>query len=197
MLDWIKNIAKESPEFWKNYAKKFKEKSTRYVVVSTETTGLNVEKDVILSIGAIGIENNAIFIGDSFEMSIPQHQFLKANGLENEFLIIENSPKLPENEAIQKFVEFIGNATLVGHRIAFDVEMINKTLEKLGCGRLKNEALDIEVMYKKLHDINDRNFSIDDLCTYFKLSITDRFSIIDVTYTIALLFLKLKSRLKL
>jgi DNA polymerase-3 subunit epsilon len=34
----------------------------------------------------------------------------------------------------------------VGHH--FDVEMINAALEKLECGRLKNEALDIDMMHQ-------------------------------------------------
>ena len=37
MLDWLKNINKEYPEFWKNYISKFDEKSSRFVVLSTET----------------------------------------------------------------------------------------------------------------------------------------------------------------
>lgn len=50
-------------------------------------------------------------------------------------------------------------------------------------------------MYKKLYDINDKNFSIDDLSTHFKIVKTERLSTLDDSFTIALLFLKLKSRL--
>jgi DNA polymerase-3 subunit epsilon len=50
MLDWIKNINKELPNSGK-HTSKFDKKSNRYVVISTETTGLNPHKDVILSIG--------------------------------------------------------------------------------------------------------------------------------------------------
>ena len=63
MLDWIKNINKEYPEFWKSYLSKFEKKPTRYVVLSTETTGLNPTKDVILSFGAIAVINDSIIIG--------------------------------------------------------------------------------------------------------------------------------------
>jgi DNA polymerase-3 subunit epsilon len=35
-----------------------------------------------------------------------------------------------------------------GHHVDFDVEMINAALEKLECGRLKNEALDIDMMHQ-------------------------------------------------
>jgi DNA polymerase-3 subunit epsilon len=195
MLDWLKNINKEHPEFWKTYVSKFEKKGNRYVALSIDSTGLNPKKDVILSFGAIGIINDNILIGDVFEVTIPQYKFLHDNGLSNDFLLESEQPKLSEVHALEKFIEYIGNATLVGHRINFDIEMINESLEKLACGRLKNEALDIEVMYKKLHDINDKNFSLDELSSQFKISTTERISTTDDAFTIALLFLKMKSRL--
>jgi DNA polymerase-3 subunit epsilon len=73
--------------------------------------------------------------------------------------------------------------------------MINAALERLDCGRLKNEALDVDVMYRKLQDINDRQFSLDELCNIYKIPKSDRNSSSEDAYKIALLFLKLKSRL--
>lgn len=195
MLDWIKNLNKEYPEFWKSYSSKFENKTNRFVVISTETTGLNPKKDVVLSIGAVAVENNTIVVNDSFEVILLQYIFLHDNGLSNEFIVESKLPKLGEPEAIQAFVDFIGNAILVGHRIHFDIEMINEALYKMGCSRIKNEAIDIEVMYRKLIDSSDKQFSIDELCQIFKVSKNDRHSSAEDAYTIALLFLKLKSRL--
>lgn len=197
MLDWLKNINKDHPEFWKTYQTSFDKKPNRYVSLSIETTGLNPKKDVILSFGAVAIIDDNIIIGDTFEIAIPQYRYLHDNGITNDFLLESNQPKLAEPAAIENFINYIKNATLVGHRIHFDVEMINEVLEKLACGRLKNEALDIEIMYKKLHDINDKNFSLDELSTVFKIPKTERISTTDDAFTIALLFLKLKSRLGL
>lgn len=195
MLDWLKNINKEYPQFWKDYLTKFDTKSDRYVILSTETSGLNPKKDVIMSFGGIAVVENSIVISDTFEVAIPQYKYLHDNGITNDFLMESNQPKLVEAQAIEKLVEYIGNATLVGHRIHFDVEMINEALEKIACGRIKNEALDIEVMYKKLEDINDKNFSLDELSNLFKLPAAERISTSDDAFNIALLFLKLKSRL--
>ena len=197
MLDWIKNINKESPEFWKNYLAKFEKKSNRYVVLSTETTGLSPFKDVILSIGSFSVINNNILIGDSFETVVAQYKFFHDNGISNEFTLESKMKKMVEMDAIEAFVEFIGNSVLVGHHIDFDVEMINVALERLGCGRLKNEALDVDVMYRKLHDINSKQFSLEELCEIYKIPKSDRISSSEDAYKIALLFLKLKSRLKL
>ncbi len=197
MLDWLKNINKEYPEFWKNYLSKFDKKSNRYIVLSVETTGLNPTKDVILSFGAVAIINDNLLLSDTFEVAIPQYKYLHDNGITNDFLLESNQPKLAQPAAIESFISYIENATLVGHRINFDVEMINEVLEKLDCGRLKNEAIDIEVMYKKLTDINDKNFTLDELSTIFKMPKTERISTSDDAFTIGLLFLKLKSRLGL
>jgi DNA polymerase-3 subunit epsilon len=195
MLDWIKNINKEHPDFWKLYLSKFETKSNRYVVISTETTGLSPKKDVVLSFGAIGVINDIIRIGDNFEVVILQYKYFHDNGLSNEFLIESKLSKLSEPQAIQSFVDFIGNAVLVGHRIHFDIEMINDVLEKMECGKLKNEALDVEIMHQKLMDITNKSFSLVDLIKHYKIPENEKNSASDDAYSIALLFLKLKSKL--
>jgi DNA polymerase-3 subunit epsilon len=105
--------------------------------------------------------------------------------------------KMAESEGIPVLVDFIGNSVLVGHHIDFDAEMINVALEKLGCGRLKNEALDIDIMHRKLNDITNKQFSLEELCDIYKIPKSDRNSPSEDAYKIALLFLKLKSRLGL
>lgn len=197
MIEWLKNINKEYPEFWKEYLSKFDTKSKRFVILSTETTGLSLHNDVILSMGSFSVIDNSIYIADSFETIVAQYKFFHDNGISNEFTLETKMKKLAEPEAIQAFVEFIGNSVLVGHHIDFDVEIINVALERLGCGRLKNEALDIDVMYRKLTDINNKQFSLEELCDIFKIPKSDRNSSSEDAYKIALLFLKLKSRLGL
>jgi DNA polymerase III subunit epsilon len=197
MLDWIKNIGKDYPEFWKEYVSKFDKKSQRFIVVSLETTGLNPAKDVILSMGSFAIIDNSIAIGDNFEAILLQYKYLHDNKLSNEFIVESKLKKLSEPDAIKEFVDYIGNAILVGHHVNFDVEMINFALEKLDCGKLKNEALDIEVMYQKLHDISDKQFSLDELCDIHKIPVSERNSASESAYKIGLLFLKLKTRLGL
>lgn len=196
MFDWLKNINKEYPEFWKRYLSRFEQKPTRFVAISLETTGLDPEKDVILSIGGMGIENNSIRVNDHFDVVLLQYKFLHDNGMSNEFIIESQQPKLGEREALQRFIDYIGNAVLIGHRIHFDVEMINEILGKMECGRLKNEALDIEIMQRKVQD-TDRSFSLDELAAAHKVAQSDRYASSEEAYTIALLFLKLKSKLGL
>ncbi|RZJ67349.1 MAG: 3'-5' exonuclease [Flavobacterium sp.] len=195
MFDWIKNISKDYPEFWRKYLAKFEHRSKRFVAISLESSGTNPERDVIFSFGAIGVFNDNVVIGDQFEILIPQYKYLHDNEMSNEFIIESKQDKLTEPEAIEAFVNFIGNAVLVGHRIHLEVDLINEALEKMGCGRLRNEALDIEIMHRKLNDITDKQFSLDDLARHYKIPVSERLSAIEDAYMMALLFVKLKLRL--
>jgi len=197
MRDWIKNINKDYPEFWRNYLSKFESRPERYVALSIDYSGVNPQKEVILAFGAVGIEKDKIHIGDFFEVVLLQYIYFHDNGLSNESIIESKQPKLGEREAIQAFIDYLGNAVLVGHKINLSIDLINAALEKMHCGRLKNDAIDIEIMYKKYKDTSDKSFSIDDLCNEFKLPIIEETAIPDLAYTVALLFLKLKSRLGL
>jgi DNA polymerase-3 subunit epsilon len=195
MLDWLKHINKEYPEFWKTYLSKFDKKSNRYVVISIETTGMDMHKDVILSIGAFAVVDDSIYIGDSFETILLQYKYLHDHKLSNEFIIESKMTKLGEADAMKSLIEFVGNSTLVGHHIDLDVEMINAALEKLECGRLKNEALDIDLMHQKLNDVTDKQFSLNQLAEIYKIPNGEQNSSTEDAYKTALLFLKLKSRL--
>lgn len=194
MLDWLKNIGGNYPEFYKNYLSTFDNKTKRFVVLSLETTSLNKDSDQILSIGAVAVKNNNILVGDSFEYSLVNKIQINDKNIND----VESEKELSETiiqEALIAFLEYLQNAVLVGHRISFDVDILNEYLEKLKCGKIKNEALDVEVMYKKLEDINDKEFTLNDLLKKFKIEKSERFAASEDAFSIALLFLKLKSRL--
>lgn len=197
MLDWLK-INKDYPEFWKEYLHKFENKSKRFVILSTETTGLDTEIDVILSIGAVGIENERIIVKDSFDITLIQDKFNPEVAIKNGILKDNNEVKVSQTEAVIHFINYLGNATLVGHRINFDIAIINEALEKLQVGRLKNEALDVEIMYQKWKQLpEDKQISIDELSATLKISKSDRHTASGDAFIISLLFLKLKQRLGL
>ena len=50
-------------------------------------------------------------------------------------------------------------------------------------------------MHQKLMDITNKSFSLEDLIKYYKLPLNEKNSASDDAYSIALLFLKLKSKL--
>ena len=191
MLDWIKNIGKEVPEFWKTYLTTFNSKTTRYVVISCETSGSNAENDTILSVAAIGVTGKTLQIQDSFEIKI--NYDTEINTITKTAQTSEMNPV----DALRAFIEFIGNAKLIGYRINFEVAILNEALSKLHCGKLKNEVFDLEVMHKKLENIVEDNFYINELFSIYGIAKSDRNSAAIEAFNMGLLFLKLKGRLKI
>lgn len=195
MLNWIKNSNKEYPDFWKSYLAKFENKNSRFVAISTLTSGYNPKKDVILSFGCFAIVENVIRIGDNFEVVILQYKYLHDNGLSNQFIIESPFSKLSEHQALQKFIEYIGSSKLVGYKIENEIEIINSVLIGMDCGKLRNEVLDIEIMHQKLNDINSVSLNLEELLKFYKISNNETSTTSDSAYSIALLFLKFKSKL--
>ncbi len=200
MFSWFKY--KNYPNFWKEYSKKFKQKqpksfeNTRFVVFDTETTGLDIINDRILSIGAIGVFDNVIDVADSIEIYLKQNQF-KAESVEIHGILKEGKlTKLSEAEAMENFISFIENAVLVAHHTAFDVEMINAALKRLELPKLKNKTIDTGILFKKLEGKKDAHFNLDVLSKEFNIPKHDRHTAAGDAFITALLFLKIISKLK-
>jgi DNA polymerase-3 subunit epsilon len=52
-------------------------------------------------------------------------------------------------------------------------------------------------MHRKLHDINEKQFSLNELCKVYNVPLSERNSAATDAYKTAILFLKLKSKLNL
>lgn len=200
MLEWLKNINKVYPDFWKTYLLTFNKKSKRFVVLSVKSTGKNLETDVILTISAFSIIDDSIHVGDNFELILLQYKYFHDNKLPFDFIVHSKFKKLGEPDAIKAFLEYLGNSILIGHNIDEQVSMLNASLERLECGELKNEALDVNVMHQKLVEITDQDFSLENLFKIYKIpkiegEDEEENTTTQKAYKIALLFLKLKSRL--
>ena len=193
------------PEFYTTYLNSFKAKqsntieTTRFVVFDTETTGLNIASDKILSIGAIAINKNRIDVSDSFEVYLKQSEF-SAKTVEIHGLLKEgNQIKTEEEEAVKQFLNYLKNSVIVAHHAAFDIAMINAVLKKLNLGKLKNKFIDTGNLYKQLlnnHQNKNKHFSLDDLSKQFKISQSDRHTASGDAFITALVFLKIVSKLK-
>ncbi|MCF8272760.1 MAG: 3'-5' exonuclease [Flavobacteriaceae bacterium] len=200
---WFKK--RDYPDFWNDYSNHFKKKqdtnieTIRFVVFDTETTGLNIKEDRILSIGTVAISDLTIKVSDSFECYLSQDIFkndsVKIHGILKE----GNHIKIEEKEAIMLFLNHIKNAVLVAHHTAFDMAMINASLKRMGLPKLKNRTLDLGYLYKKtdLDRSTKNHFSLDDLAKLFHIPQHDRHTASGDAYITALLFLKILSQLKL
>ncbi len=202
MWQWFRN--KNHPEFWNEYAAHFKKKPNkelarqRFVVFDTETTGLNVDKDRILSIGAISVKRNVIDVSDSFELYLKQEKFNKDTVAIHGIIKGGEVKKINEEEAIRLFLTYLKDAVLVAHHAAFDVSMINRTLKRLDLPKLKNRVLDTGNLFKKtnLHKDTISHYSLDTLCDIFRVRKHDRHTASGDAYITAIIFLKIISLLQ-
>lgn len=200
-LNWFNKIIKEHPKFWETYLTYFEEnqsKEKRYVVFDCETTGLDHKSDRILSIGAVAIQHNEIIVNDYLEVFLHQEVFKAETVLIHGILREGKEEKIVEAEAVIRFLEFVKDATLVGHHVDFDIEMINQSLARLDLGKLKNQSMDTDIMYQKLKYLPyEQHTSLDELCTIYKIKKSDRHTASGDAFITALLFLKLKRKLEI
>ncbi|UOB17117.1 3'-5' exonuclease [Abyssalbus ytuae] len=201
MIHWFKR--KEYPDFWHRYKSHFKSfnkpdlENTRFIVFDTETTGLNVVNDRILSIGAVAVKNNFIDVSDSFEIYLNQEKYnattVEIHGILKEGKLI----KADEGDAVVKFLEYIKESVLVAHHTAFDMAMINEALKRMKLPKLKNRSIDTGYLFKKLNNdtTENKHYALDELCVNFNIPMHDRHTATGDAFITALLFLKLKKQL--
>jgi DNA polymerase-3 subunit epsilon len=198
-FNWFKKIVKDYPKFWETYLSYFNEnqsKELRFVVFDCETTGFDYKTDRILSIGAVAIQNSQIIVGDFMEVFLHQDIFNPESVTLHGILREGKEEKVVEAEAIIRFLDFIKDATLIGHQVDFDIEMINQALDRLDLGKLQNQAMDTDVMYQKLKSLpQEQQSSLDELCDIYKIKKSDRHTASGDAFITALLFLKLKKKL--
>ncbi|MEL4307590.1 3'-5' exonuclease [Joostella sp. CR20] len=206
MIRFFKKNSQTYPEFWKRYEARFSEKlpefidETTFVILDTETTGFDYDKDRILCIGAVTLKNNIIEVANAFEIYIQQEQFnpetVKIHG------IVKNDPQnsATEAEALELFLDYIGNAVLIAHHANFDIEMLNQALKRLGLPKLKNKVLDTMILYRATR-INsnlisrDKHYSLDEVAENLNISVKDRHTASGDAMITAMAFLKTVARL--
>jgi DNA polymerase III subunit epsilon len=195
MLDWIKNIGQNQPEFWKNYLSKTNKNSNRFVALAIETTGLNPKEDYIIAISAFAIHDNALVLQDCFDSPI-FNIALQKQAFESQIIEKKTQDLMPQ-KVMESFINYLDNAVLIGENINFTIEIIEVLLERMNCGKLKNEALDIAVMHYKINNELEKPIGLDSLSQIYDIDTNGNKSAIFKAYQTALIFLKLKSKLKL
>ena len=119
-----------------------------YVCFDCETTGLDPKKDDIVSIGAVIIKNNTIVASKKFVKFVKPKTKLQAEAIKIHHIRecdLEDAEDI--NDVVEEFLNFIGNRTLVGYYLEFDVAMINKYIKpKLGI-TLPNKMYEVSAIY--------------------------------------------------
>jgi len=148
----------------------------RWVVVDLETTGLNLNKDQVLSIGAVVIEDGAIDFSQQFERTLQCDKeklgpSVLIHGLAPSAIAAGSNPA----EALLAFMEFVGDSPLLAFHAPFDSHMLGRALKDYLGYRLQHIFLDVADLAPMLSpQIALRKASLDDWIDGFKLQVMDR-----------------------
>jgi DNA polymerase III subunit epsilon len=126
-----------------------------YVVLDTELTGLDDKKDSIVSIGAVRMTGTSIGLGDTFYRVVSPRTELSAESV----MIHEITPSEVESKpcidtCFDAFLEFCGDAVLVGHFISIDLNFLNRDMKRIRGTEIPNAALDTFSIYEWLRKRN-------------------------------------------
>ena len=159
--------------------------SLDFVVVDTETTGLNTRKDEIVQIGAVRIVGGRILEGDSFERLVKPGRPIPGNSTRFHGITDEAVAHAPNiGDILDDFLDYAGDAVLVGHNIAFDLAFLNRA------GAVPNPALDTMLMSIAAFPAR-RDHTLDALAEHFGEPVTARHTAPGDADATARLFLKL------
>lgn len=140
-----------------------------YVVFDLETTGIRQNLDEIIEISAIQVRNHQVS-GEYTTLVKPDMHIPAAatavNNITDE--MVADAPRL--SEAMESFLNFIGDDILVGHNIhSFDMNFIHRASLMLYEAEIRNNYIDTLYMARKcLPQLSHHRLS--DLAEHFHIS---------------------------
>lgn len=140
-----------------------------YIVFDLETTGLSPEKNNILEIGAVKVNNGKIV--DKFDTLVNPNTFIPPF-LEQKINITNNmvADKPFIEEIFPKFVNFLEDYVLIAHNARFDMSFLLNNAEKLGY-KINNTSLDTLKLSRQAFP-SFKSHSLGNLCRYLEISLT-------------------------
>jgi DNA polymerase-3 subunit epsilon len=130
-----------------------------YVAFDTELTGLDFTSDSIISIGGVKMKGGRIFPARTFHSYLKPDCRLKPESvIVHEITQTELEGASSQCSAIESFLEFIGDAVLVGHFVHIDTTFLSKAMKKLYGVKLQNRSVDTMALHDWLYD-NDNEFA--------------------------------------
>jgi len=137
-----------------------------WVVLDCETTGLNVSKDQIISIGAVRIVGNTLMTSERLELLVKPDRKVSAESVKiHRLRELDVANGLDPEVAMGQLMRFIGSRPIVGYFLEFDIAMLNKVIWRMlgqGLPQAKIEVSSLFYDYKNRQlPINERGGSID------------------------------------
>lgn len=148
----------------------------RWVVLDLETTGLNVNRDLLLSIGAVVIEDGAIDLSQQFECTLqrPGHKpgpSVLLHGLGPDAIAAGCAPA----DGLLDFMDFVGDSPVLAFHAPFDQRMLGRALKDTLGYRLQHSFIDVAELAPLLNPQTVlRQASLDDWIAQFGLQVDER-----------------------
>lgn len=140
-----------------------------YTVIDIETTGFDPYVNEIIELSALKVRDKKI-VGEFSTLvkpNVPVSEFItKLTGITNEEL--ENAPKI-EN-VISKYIEFIGDDTLLGHNTGFDINFIYDAYLKYCNKHFNNHYMDTLRISRRVLTGIDR-YNLKYIAKYFDIPV--------------------------
>ena len=198
MIEKLKNRYKKHKLTNDDYLFLFEQSTEEeFVSFDCETTGLNIKKDEILSMGAVKIIKDKIQLSESFERFLmPIHSISEESIKIHHIRPCDMENTIEAKQAIEEFLHFLGNRTIVGYYIAFDIAMINRYLKKIIGTTLPNKSIELSSMYykryqkKSSHEFVDLKF--DSIMASLNLPRLGQHDALNDAVMSAMMYLKLK-----
>jgi DNA polymerase-3 subunit epsilon len=147
---------------------------SRYVTVGVETTGLDMFRDRLVSIGAVSVENGTIDLASCIDVVVRQQTSSSAQNIlihriggQRQWGGVERA------EALVKFMEYVAHAPLVAYRAEFDRTVIDRTLKEVLGVKTMSRWLDLADLLPALYPGNE-NRTMDDWLDSMGITIIER-----------------------
>jgi len=191
--NWYKSRIKDSSFAFLLDEPKYDE----FVAFDCETTGLDIKKAEIISIGAVKIIGNRIITSDKLDIFVKPLQDMSAENIKvHHIRNCDLTNAIGVEDAIRKFTEFIGTRTLVGYYLEFDIAMIDQYLSKMAGIKLQNPQVEVSALYfdKKNDPFGSKNVDLrfDSIAKDLGIPLFSQHNSYYDALMTALIFLKLK-----
>ncbi len=164
-----------------------------FCVLDLETTGLSPDTDAITEIGAARYESG-VEVGRFQTLINPgtgiPPTVTVMTGITQTMVI--DAPRI--EEALPSFLEFLGDAVIVGHNVRFDLSFLNAAAIRLGYGRLPHRHTDTLRLARRLVGNDVRNMKLSSLAAHFGSPVTPNHRALDDALATAHVFWALLER---
>jgi DNA polymerase-3 subunit epsilon len=160
---------------------------TRYVVVDTETTGLDLRRDRLIAIGAAAVTAGRLDFSDCFETVLRQVRAsadanILIHGIGGQTQIGGIEPKA----AMLDFLEYLGKDPLVAFRAEFDRTMIKRGMRSILGVPFRHAWIDLAFLLPALFP-DTECASLEDWVAHFELAAGERHHAVADAFATAML----------